>query len=44
MIMLKVVSGGALRLSDSFILKHVAFVPPMGYNLLLVLQMLHEGI
>src|SRR5690348_10555824 len=39
----KVVSQGAIKVSDKFTLKHVALVKPLGYNLLSVSQMLDEG-
>jgi len=39
----KVVSKGAIKVSDTVRLKHVALVRPLGYNLLSVSQLLDEG-
>jgi hypothetical protein len=37
------VSKGAIQVSDSFLLKHVALVKSLGYNLLSLSQLLDEG-
>ena len=39
----RVLSEGAIQVSDSFTLKHVALVKSLGYNLLSVSQLLDEG-
>ena len=40
----RVLSDGAIQVSDSFTLKRVALVKNLGYNLLLVSQLLDEGL
>ena len=39
----KVVSEGAIKVSEIVTLKRVALVRPLGYNLLSILQLLDEG-
>jgi len=39
----KIISEGAIKVSDNVTLKRVALVRPLGYNLLSVSQLLDEG-
>jgi hypothetical protein len=38
-----VLSEGEINVNDKITLRHVAFVPSLGYNLLFVSQLLDEG-